>query len=96
MGFNWPKVATIKPKGTTGCIVYIIDIFKELKLKISICINTAKMIKKEKEVARNGQHRAQRVKRTIQHPNVETFLIRTCFYFQKYLMFHNINRNFIQ
>ena len=34
MGFNGPKVATIEPSGTIGCIQYIIDIFKELKLKI--------------------------------------------------------------
>ena len=34
MGFNWPKVATIESSGTIWCIQYIIDIFKELKLKI--------------------------------------------------------------
>lgn len=34
MGFNWPKVSTIELSGTNGCNQYIIDIFKELKLKI--------------------------------------------------------------
>lgn len=33
MGFSWPKVATIEPTGITACIVYIIDIIKELKLE---------------------------------------------------------------
>lgn len=33
MGFSWPKVATIEPTGITACVVYIIDIIKELKLE---------------------------------------------------------------
>lgn len=38
MGFNWPKMATIEPRGTIWCIVNVIDIIKELMLKIKkIC-----------------------------------------------------------